>query len=170
MKKKGFTLIELILVMTLLSILALVMLSNFNNSLKRGRDSQRKNDLNQLQKALENYYEDHHTYPTFTDIFARKLCTNYVCLTSDTVYMIKTATDPLPSSFKYVYAPEPTAVPVGPSSYYYLYTYIENDADQDPNISKTGFTTNVTCNVSGVSLPCRYYVSSSNAERLTANP
>ncbi len=161
--------IELILVMTLLSILALVMLSNFNNTLKRGRDSQRKSDLSQLQKALENYYEDHHTYPTFTDIFNRKLCTNYVCLTSDTVYMMKVGTDPVPASYKYVYEPEPTASPVGPSTYYYLYSHIENTADQDPNISLNGFTTNTDCNISGVPIPCRYYVSSSNAERLTSN-
>jgi len=169
MKNKGFTLIELILVITLLSILALVMLSNFNTTLKRGRDSQRKSDLSQLQKALENYYEDHQSYPTFTDIFNRKLCTNYVCLTSDTVYMIKTGTDPSPSSYKYVYVPEPTAVPSGPSTYYYLYSHIENTVDQDPNISLTGYTTNVACNISGLPVPCRYYVGSSNADRLTPN-
>lgn len=169
MNKKGFTLIELILVMTLLAILAIALFGNFNTSLKKGRDAQRKNDLNQLQKALENYYEDNKTYPPFTDIFGRKFCKNYVCLTSDTVYMIKTANDPN-SNYTYVYAPEPTAIPSGPSSYYYLYSYIENEFDADQNVSVTGFTTQTSCSESGTGTLCRYYVGSSNAPRLTPNP
>lgn len=160
-RKKGFTLIELMLVMVLLAILALLLVGNFNSTLKRGRDSARKSDLSQLQKTLELYYEDNKTYPPFTDIFNKKLCTADNCITG-TTYMIKTPKDPS-SVYKYVYAPQ------NGGSSYYLYSYIENDLDQGSGVSMSGYTTSVMCDVANTT-PCRYYVSSSNAEPLTPNP
>lgn len=173
MEHKGFTLIELILSMTLLAVLALMLIGNFSTTLKRGRDAQRKNDLSQLQKALELYYEDNKSYPTFTNIFNKKLCLDDNCGLGGTVYMVKTPTDPSSSKYTYIYYPEP--VQNGISSYYYLYSYMENDLDQGQNINNNGFVNpgdaSITaCGVAPISVYCRYYVSSSNAPQLTPAP
>ena len=165
MKRHAFTLIELLLVIALLAILALLMMGNFNTSLKRGRDAQRKNDLSALQKALESYYEDNKTYPTSTDIFNKEL--SYVSFgTNKTTYMIKTPQDPI-SKYTYIYAPEP---PVnGKSSYYYLYSYLENSLDAGSGVSQTGYSTGAKCDSAKTTLNCLYYVGSSNATPLTPN-
>ncbi len=166
MKYKAFTLIELLLAMAIMGILAVMLIGNFNTTMKRGRDAQRKNDLSQLQKALELYYEENSRYPigwASNDIFRKKLCTTPSCLASETVYMIKTPNDPS-SSFTYRYEPDANG------SSYYLYTYIENDLDQGSAVSLTGYTTGEKCDAAKTTVDCRYYVGSSNAATLTPNP
>lgn len=64
--KKGFTLIELMVVIAILGVLTTLMTGNFITSIKRSRDAQRKNDLSTIQRALEMYYEDNKTYPVVT--------------------------------------------------------------------------------------------------------
>lgn len=172
--KGGFTLIELLLAMALMAILIVVFIASFSVTLKRGRDQRRKNDLSQLQKALELYYEDNATYPTFdiiTPNYLKKFCKTIAC-TNETVYMIKTPSDPN-SSYIYRYVYE---TPVGEvSSKYYLYSYIENDLDKGDAVSLTGyatiagFTGTQTCDTANTAATCRYYVSSSNATPLTPN-
>jgi len=61
--KKGFTLVELLVVMAIISILTILSVANFRNVQIKARDAQRKSDLSQLQKALELYFNDHGTYP-----------------------------------------------------------------------------------------------------------
>jgi len=61
--KPGFTLIELLVVMAILAILATVGLVSFRTTQMKGRDARRKNDLGQIQKALEMYYNDYSSYP-----------------------------------------------------------------------------------------------------------
>lgn len=64
-KNNGFTLIELVLVIGILAILAVFVLATLNplEQFKKARDAQRKSDLGQIQKALEQYYQDHGRYP-----------------------------------------------------------------------------------------------------------
>ena len=167
--KKSFTLIELLLAMALLSILIVLLLGNFNTTLKRGRDQQRKNDLSQVQKALELYYEENQSYPAFDVISpnpSKKLCKSQLCGggTTESVYMVKTPKDPSAAyTYKYVY--EAVALP----SYYYLYSYIENDLDQGSGVSIKGYSTGVKCDAANSTTLCRYYVGSSNAAILTPN-
>jgi general secretion pathway protein G len=52
-KFKGFTLIELLVVISIIGILAGFSIVSFNSAQEKGRDSSRKNDIGQLQKALE---------------------------------------------------------------------------------------------------------------------
>ncbi len=59
----GFTLLELLVVMTIIAILAAVGLSNYSRSLSRGRDARRRADLKTLQNALEQYYLAKGSYP-----------------------------------------------------------------------------------------------------------
>lgn len=61
---KGFTLVELLVVMAILGILTVVTLGNFQTSQIKARDAQRKSDLRQIANALEAYMNDHGGYPT----------------------------------------------------------------------------------------------------------
>lgn len=61
--KKGFTLVELLVVMAIIGILTTLVASNFRNSQIRGRDVVRKSDLKQLSEALDLFYSDHGRYP-----------------------------------------------------------------------------------------------------------
>jgi len=63
-KSRGFTLIEILVVIAILSILTLSIGGNFVNSFIKGRDSKRKQDLESIAKALELYYYDLKAYPT----------------------------------------------------------------------------------------------------------
>lgn len=63
MNNRGFTLIELLVAMGIIAVLTGMAAFNFNQSRVRARDVQRKNDLNQLQKALELYKNDTGSYP-----------------------------------------------------------------------------------------------------------
>jgi general secretion pathway protein G len=61
----GFTLIELLIVIAVISMVMVVLYPNFMGARQRARDSQRKSDLAQIQKALELYKLDQATpaYP-----------------------------------------------------------------------------------------------------------
>jgi type II secretion system protein G len=61
--KKGLTLIELLIVIVLLGVLSTLVAGNLMTSLRRGRDSRRKGDINGISKALEVYNADFHSYP-----------------------------------------------------------------------------------------------------------
>lgn len=61
--RKGFTLVELLVVITILGILATIGLVAFASAQARGRDTQRKSDLKQIASALELYYSDYGKYP-----------------------------------------------------------------------------------------------------------
>ena len=62
----GFTLIELIIVMTILGVLASVFILNFPSAQKRARDSQRRGDIKQYQTSLEVFANKStgNVYPT----------------------------------------------------------------------------------------------------------
>ncbi len=62
-KTSGFTLVEVIVVVAVVSILSAVLYANFNDSRELTRDAQRKADLRLVQNALELYKLDHGRYP-----------------------------------------------------------------------------------------------------------
>lgn len=63
MKKKGFSLIEILTVVAIIGILASITSYVFSSSLIRSRDTQRKTDLDTIKNALEQFYLEYRTYP-----------------------------------------------------------------------------------------------------------
>lgn len=62
-QQKGFTLMELLIVIAIIGILSAVVLASLGGSQARARDSKRLNDLRQVQTALETYWTDNGHYP-----------------------------------------------------------------------------------------------------------
>lgn len=60
---RGFTLLELLLVLVVLSLLASLALPVVTGGLQRARESTLKTDLQALRKAIDDYYADRGTYP-----------------------------------------------------------------------------------------------------------
>lgn len=59
---KGFSLIELLLVIAIIGLLAMIFLISAGDGRARARDARRKSELNQIAAALEFYYNDFGTY------------------------------------------------------------------------------------------------------------
>ena len=57
-KEVGFTLIEILFVMTIIALLAMIVFIAVGNAQKKARDAIRKADLAEIQKALDIYYYD----------------------------------------------------------------------------------------------------------------
>ena len=61
--QKGFTLVELIVVITIIGILAGVAISNVKWAQQRARESALRHDLFEMRKAIDDYYADKQKYP-----------------------------------------------------------------------------------------------------------
>jgi prepilin-type N-terminal cleavage/methylation domain-containing protein len=61
--KKGFTLVELLVVIAVISVLAAIVLASLSNARAKSRDAIRLSDVRQIQTALELYKLDHGQYP-----------------------------------------------------------------------------------------------------------
>jgi prepilin-type N-terminal cleavage/methylation domain-containing protein len=64
--KSGFTLIEVLIVVAILAILTIAVLTSLSGQRQRAEDAKIKADLNRLQIAFEDYYNDHNCYPPTT--------------------------------------------------------------------------------------------------------
>lgn len=62
-RDKGFTLTELLIVVSIMVILLLFIFLNIKTQLLRGRDARRKADLDKIQKSFEEYLNDKACYP-----------------------------------------------------------------------------------------------------------
>src|SRR5258708_39101296 len=64
----GLTLIELLVVISVLATLTagIILIINPTTQINKTRDAKRKNDLLQIQQALESYYNDYQKYPCWS--------------------------------------------------------------------------------------------------------
>ena len=62
-KSRGFTLIELVVVISILAILSGVLVPRVSSHLKAARDARRLADIKTVRSAIEQYYLDKGSYP-----------------------------------------------------------------------------------------------------------
>ena len=62
-KKTGFTLVELLVVISIIGILSSLAMVSLNNARVKARDALRKGDMAQIRTALNLYYDDNIRYP-----------------------------------------------------------------------------------------------------------
>jgi general secretion pathway protein G len=74
-RSQGFTLIEMLIVMTLIVVLASVGLIAYQSSVRRGREAVLKEDLFRMRDAIDQYYADKGKYPTDLN---ELVATNYI--------------------------------------------------------------------------------------------
>jgi len=65
--KKGFTLVEIIIVLTLIGILVAIVVPIYRSSVIRAREAVLKENLFQIRDAISKYYTDKQKYPTSLD-------------------------------------------------------------------------------------------------------
>lgn len=170
--------------MAIIGILSVIGIGSFTQATVKSKDTQRKNDLNQIAKALEVYYNDVGSYPaasavvgeegkilcsvtaTSTTCNPASACTTRFayCFTGKTsVYLSKLPEDSS-SLQKYYYKPDSSL------SSFALYAALENTEDKDiVVISGTTDKTNwdddgVNCG-SSTSVPCNYKITETGLVR-----
>jgi general secretion pathway protein G len=61
--QKGFSLIELLVVVTIIGILASIALINVRTAQRKARESALRANLTEMRKAIDNFYADKQRYP-----------------------------------------------------------------------------------------------------------
>ena len=159
-KSSGFTLIELLAVVAVITVLAgtLMVLINPFGQFQRTRDGQRKSDLAQLQRAMEQYYNDFGEYPPKTNTY------NITDRNNNDLswgknwnpYLSVIPKDPS-SAYKYIYSP------ASDKQSYRIYAHLEKTTDSQACNQNNQDCANVpAANLCGTSISCNYGVSSSN--------
>ncbi|MDO4684715.1 MAG: type II secretion system protein [Candidatus Saccharibacteria bacterium] len=113
MKRLGFTIIELMVVIIVISILATVITIGYENMQRDVRDTERAADIDVIQAALESYYDQNGAYPpasgNLEDLAKNKLGIHPNALKAprDTSSGIsfKAAGTNQPSVYEYLYKP-----------------------------------------------------------------
>ena len=109
--QRGFTLVELLVVITIIALITTIGLVIYQSSVRKGRDGRRQTDLEQIRSALELYRSDIGNYPADLS----PLSPNYLqVLPSD------------PKGNTYKYAPASGATPIT----YSLCAHLEASSDQ----------------------------------------
>lgn len=162
----GFTLIELLIVMVILSILAVIVTGTFSSSMRRGRDSRRKNDLQAIAGAIESYYNDKGRYPLGVNGVMMGCAVGGVddqaCTaggvfqdSKGTIYMTLIPSDPLQTYTYYYYSTTGAG--------YRIYAHLENTLDTGANVKQSGYSLPAgnKCGAGSVA-ECTYGISSPN--------
>jgi type II secretion system protein G len=140
MKKtqKGFTLVELLVVMAILGVLVTIIAGGFRSAQARGRDAERKSDLKQLSQSLELFFSDYGRYPSddagrilgcpYSPAGGSSPCTWGAGELTDekTIYFKILPKDPT-SSLDYYYR----IVPASSNQKFQLFAHLENTEDKD---------------------------------------
>jgi type II secretion system protein G len=123
-EQKGFTLLELLIVIVIIGILALLIIPNITSAPKKARDTQRKTDLTTIRKGLEEYFVNNNAYPA---------ALNDLTAASTGPIMKAVPTDPKNTgSLVYTYTP------ANSNTTYTLTGCLENPGDNGANVTSSG--------------------------------
>ncbi len=75
--KSGFTLIELIIVISIIGVLMTLGLGSYVFTQKRARDAKRETDMKEIMYALTRYYVDHGQYPPSPPSYGEANCSGW---------------------------------------------------------------------------------------------
>ena len=149
----GFTLVELLVVISIIGILTMVGAVAYSGAQKKARDTQRKTELDALSKALIMYYNDNGVFPALTldGLFASdKGFTG----PGGIVYMVEKPIDPKgkgssTSEYQYVYKYNTTT-----KKQFNLFANLENKSDSkcDGDWEITGITPHFCFGISSPNL------------------
>jgi len=97
--RDGFTLVELLIVISLISILAAMGLVQYRNSVVSAREATLKTDLFRMRDAIDQYYADKTKYPSSLDSlvsegYLRKIPEDPITKSSDTWQTVPAEPDP----------------------------------------------------------------------------
>ena len=117
--RKAFTLIEILVVATIIGLLAAGAAVSYTQFMKQSRDAKRKADLEQIRAALEMYRSNSSTsnYPSYNPISVGCITDTGNCSTYNIMYLPKVPKDPKDPTYTYGYS--------GSSTDYTLGAYLE---------------------------------------------
>jgi general secretion pathway protein G len=95
----GFTLIEVLIVITLVTVLASVGLATYTNSVRRSREAVLKENLFRMRDAIDQYYADKNKYPStlqdlVSDGYLREIPKDPITSSADTWQTVNAEPDP----------------------------------------------------------------------------
>lgn len=67
-RNKGFTIVELLIVIVVIGILALLVITTYSGIQQKARNSKRAADMSAIQTQLEAYYQQTGNYPSLTQM------------------------------------------------------------------------------------------------------
>ena len=97
--QRGFTLVELLVVISMISILAAMGVVQYRNSVQRTRETTLKHDLFQMRDVIDQYYADKGKYPSSLDAlvsdgYMRKIPVDPITNSTDTWQTVPAEADP----------------------------------------------------------------------------
>ncbi len=118
-RNSGFTLVELIIVITLIVVLSIISISYLRSQIFKGNDARRKADINRIKVAVEEYEKDKNCYPDPSLV---------VCNPGNGLvpYLSKIPCDPIKNT-SYNYENSGGSCP----SWYRIYTNLDNSNDSN---------------------------------------
>jgi len=140
--KKAFTLIELLVVISIIAVLAVIVIASLNNAKVKAKDLKTKQDLKQLQNAMELYYSDHNEYMASLGLLSEYGRDSFVDIPELTPEYISQA--PNNTSFSYQYwrkdyrTGEYPCMTLNNIDKFAFYGYLENPSATDLNTIKNG--------------------------------
>lgn len=154
--RKGFTLLEVIIVTTLIAVLSIVAIFFINpkKQLEKAWDSQRKSHLAHLARVLEDYYNDHTTYPSGTSLCYDTVtqdsgtCTCHICGAAGnesamSVYIKRLYCDPEFSKKNYLYEYDCAS---SVSRWFRMCAALSIDGDMLPNAQQYHYNYGISSN------------------------
>jgi len=126
MREKGFTLVELVVVVTIIMVITVIGMVSFSGINKKSRDSRRISDLEKLAIALEVYKQENGVYPANLDLL-------------ESGYIDAVPTDP--KTYAYYYSKDDD------DDYnYYLYAHVEDVGSTTGSYGENNCPSGTSCN------------------------